>query len=33
MRVPGSGWDVLSNNGVNALSTLVTAGAAAWYAS
>ncbi|GAA5982880.1 hypothetical protein JCM10908_006820 [Rhodotorula pacifica] len=33
VRVPGSGWDVLSNNAVNALSTLLTAGGAACYAS
>ncbi|GAA5876234.1 hypothetical protein JCM3774_002332 [Rhodotorula dairenensis] len=33
VRVRGSGWDVLSNNAVNVLSTLLTAGCAAWYAS
>lgn len=33
VRVPGSGWDVLSNNAVNAISTLLTAAGAAWYAS
>lgn len=32
IRVPGSGWDVLSNNTVNAVSTLLTAAGAAWYA-
>ena len=33
VRVPGSGWDVLSNNAVNAVSTLLTAAGAACYAS
>ncbi|BGP03928.1 hypothetical protein NBRC10513v2_007670 [Rhodotorula toruloides] len=33
VRVPGSGWDVLSNNQVNFLSTAVVAGVVGWWAS
>ncbi|GAA6040691.1 hypothetical protein NBRC10512_007196 [Rhodotorula toruloides] len=32
VRVPGSGWDVLSNNQVNFLSTAVVAGVVGWWA-